>query len=115
MIRCTSSACTSVVMGFEGSCAVLRSLPRGSYVMTSRSGVTPWPSYSFFSSSAGLNVPSASFTAWPHGMFFAPGMCPPRCACSVGYSGGARISPVNSFGLRTSTRTLFFARYASFT
>src|SRR5437899_8139859 len=42
-----------------------------------------------FSSSGVLNVPS-SFTACPHGMFFAPGMCPPRCACSVGYSGGAR-------------------------
>src|SRR5947209_10347760 len=53
-------------------------------------------------SSYGLKVPS-SLTAWLQGMLTAPGMWPPRCACSVGYSGGARTSPVNSLGLRTST------------
>src|SRR5947208_3153284 len=65
--------------------------------MTSLSGVTPFGSYRAFSCSGVLKVPS-SLTACPHGMFFAPGMCPPRCACSVGYSGGAKISPLNSFG-----------------
>src|SRR5882762_6694880 len=53
-----------------------------------------------------LNVPSASFPVCAHGMFLAPGMCPPLCACSVGYSGGARTSPLNSLGPLTSTRTL---------
>src|SRR2546427_12023511 len=53
-------------------------------------------------SSYGLKVPS-SLTAWLHGMLTAPGMWPPRCACSVGYSGGANTSPLNSLGLLTST------------
>ena len=41
MIRCTSSAWTSGVIGWAGSWAVLRSLPRGSYVTTVRS--VKWP------------------------------------------------------------------------
>src|SRR5260370_207756 len=41
-------------------------------------------------------------------MLFAPGMCPPRWHVS-GSPGGARISPVNSAGLRTSTSPPFFS------
>ena len=67
------------------------------------SGVIPRPEYNDFNSSAVLKVPS-SFMAWIQGIFFAPGMCPPLCACSAGYSGGAVISPLNSFWERTSTR-----------
>src|SRR5215471_21617218 len=40
-------------------------------------------------------------------MLLAPGMCPPRWQVS-GSPGGARISPVNSAGLRTSTSDAFF-------
>ena len=74
--------------------------------MISLSGVIPFGPYKAFNSPTDLNVPSLSFTAWLHGILVAPGICPPLCACSVGYSGGAVISPVNSFGLLTSTNDL---------
>jgi hypothetical protein len=40
------------------------------------------------------------------GMLLAPGICPPRCAVSD-MPGGAITLPVNSSGLRTSTRLTF--------
>src|SRR5919112_5752649 len=61
-----------------------------------------------------LNVPS-SFTALAQGIFTAPGICPPLCACSIGYSGGAVISPENSFGDLTSTSTVSALSIALFT
>src|SRR3989338_4076543 len=48
-----------------------------------------------------LNVPS-SLQAFPQWMLFAPGICPPRWQVS-GRTGGARISPEYSCGLRTYT------------
>ena len=77
------------------------------YAITGASPDTPCPPYSAFSSSTLLNVPS-SLQFLPQGMLFAPGMWPPRWQVS-GSPGGARISPVNSAGLRTSTSAAFFA------
>src|SRR2546426_9204503 len=51
---------------------------------------TLFRSYNFLRSATSLKVPS-SRTAWDHGIFTAPGMCPPRCACSFGYSGAVNI------------------------
>src|SRR3954469_13733785 len=73
----------------------------------------PCAAYSAFSSSTLLNVPS-SLQFLPQGMLFAPGMCPPRWHVS-GSPGGARISPVNSAGLRTSTSAAFFCDDACWT
>src|SRR5579883_3220482 len=84
------------------------------YAMTSLSGVIPRDSYSWRSSSGDLKVPS-SRTLSPHGMFRAPGMWPPRCAPSCGYAGIAMSSPVNSCGLRTSTRTVAALRTRAIT
>src|SRR5437667_182122 len=46
-------------------------------------------------------------------MLRAPGMCPPRWQVS-GSPGGARISPLNSGGLRTSTRATALAETVAF-
>src|SRR6266480_4024053 len=70
-------------------------------ITSSLPSITVAPLYSCTSSSCGLNVPSAA-TALLHGTFFAPGMCPARCAVSV-MPGGAMISPTNSGLDRTST------------
>src|SRR5438876_10436626 len=75
--------------------------------MTGLSGVTPAPPYSCCRSEVDLNVPS-SLQALPHGMLLAPGMWPPRWHVS-GSPGGARISPVNSWGLLTSTSAALLA------
>src|ERR1051325_9725805 len=78
--------------------------------MTGCSPVIPCAAYIDFSSSKLLNVP-LSLQFLPHGMLFAPGTCPPRWHVS-GNPGGARISPVNSCGLRTSTRCAFLPALA---
>src|SRR6202034_3799518 len=62
---------------------------------------------------ADLKVPS-SLQALPQGMLRAPGMWPPRWQVS-GKPGGARISPENSWGLRTSTRPADLADTAACT
>src|SRR5437867_5152348 len=73
--------------------------------MTGFDPSTPSLLYSDRKSSTDLKVPS-SLQALPHGMLRAPGMWPPRWQVS-GSPGGARISPVNSAGLRTSTSPAF--------
>src|SRR5437667_1722069 len=75
--------------------------------------VIPWAPYSAWRSLRLLNVPS-SLHAFAHGMLFAPGMWPPRWQVS-GSPGGARISPVNSAGLRTSTSDALWAAEACWT
>ena len=83
------------VAGLERWEALHGRVPRGAWVLLR----TGWSRRS--NAASFLNVPS-SFASFPHGMLFAPGMCPPRWHVS-GSPGGARISPVNSAGLLTST------------